>query len=92
MTRGFAFLADPAEYGSSSVMTFVVNKDGIVFHEDSCEPRPTRVRGADIVMQSICDPTLNLSFLVADCFNLLPARALFSRQTLLLSLPLTKPI
>jgi hypothetical protein len=34
MTRGFAFLAYPAEYGSSGVMTFIVNKDGIVFQKD----------------------------------------------------------
>jgi hypothetical protein len=34
MTRGFAFLAYPAEYGSSGVMTFIVNQDGIVFQKD----------------------------------------------------------
>jgi hypothetical protein len=34
MTRGFAFLAYPAEYGSSGVMTFIVNKNGIVFQKD----------------------------------------------------------
>jgi hypothetical protein len=34
MTRGFAFLAYPAEYGSSGLMTFIVNKDEIVFQKD----------------------------------------------------------
>ncbi len=34
MTRGFAFVAHPAEYGSSGVMTFVANEDGIVYQKD----------------------------------------------------------
>lgn len=34
MTRGFAFLAYPAEYRSSGVMTFLVNQDGIVYQKD----------------------------------------------------------
>ena len=34
MTRGFAFLAYPAEYGVSGVMTFIVNQDGIVHQKD----------------------------------------------------------
>jgi hypothetical protein len=34
MTRGFAFLAYPAEYGVSGVMTFMVNQDGIVYQKD----------------------------------------------------------
>lgn len=34
MTEGFAFLAYPAEYGSSGVMTFVVNQDGVVLQKD----------------------------------------------------------
>ena len=34
MTRGFAFLAYPAEYGVSGVMTFIVNQDGIVYQKD----------------------------------------------------------
>jgi hypothetical protein len=34
MTRGFAFVAYPAEYRSSGVMTFVVNQDGIVYEKD----------------------------------------------------------
>jgi Protein of unknown function (DUF2950) len=34
MTRGFAFLAYPAEYRVSGVMTFIVNQDGIVYQKD----------------------------------------------------------
>jgi hypothetical protein len=34
MTRGFAFIAYPAEYRSSGVMTFVVGQDGIVYEKD----------------------------------------------------------
>jgi hypothetical protein len=34
MTEGFAFVAYPAEYGSSGVMTFIVNEDGVVYQKD----------------------------------------------------------
>jgi hypothetical protein len=34
MTRGFAFVAYPAEYRSSGVMTFIVSEDGVVFQKD----------------------------------------------------------
>ena len=34
MTGGFAFLAYPAEYRSSGVMTFVVDEDGVVMQKD----------------------------------------------------------
>ena len=34
MTEGFAFVAYPAEYGSSGVMTFIVNADGVVYQKD----------------------------------------------------------
>lgn len=34
MTRGFAFLAYPATYRSSGVMTFVVGRDGVVLQKD----------------------------------------------------------
>ncbi len=34
MTRGFAFIAYPAEYRSSGVMTFIVNQDGVVYEKD----------------------------------------------------------
>jgi hypothetical protein len=34
MTKGFAFLAYPAEYRSSGVMTFMINQDGVVVQKD----------------------------------------------------------
>jgi hypothetical protein len=34
MTEGFAFVAYPAEYRSSGVMTFIVGADGIVYQKD----------------------------------------------------------
>jgi len=34
MTRGFAFLAFPADYRSSGVMTFMINQDGVVVQKD----------------------------------------------------------
>jgi len=34
MTAGFAFVAYPAEYRSSGVMTFIVNDDGVVYEKD----------------------------------------------------------
>lgn len=34
MTEGFAFVAYPAEYRSSGVMTFIVNQDGTVLQKD----------------------------------------------------------
>jgi hypothetical protein len=34
MTEGFAFVAYPAEYRSSGVVTFIVNEDGMVYQKD----------------------------------------------------------
>jgi hypothetical protein len=34
MTGGFALVAFPAEYGSTGVMTFIVNQDGVVYQKD----------------------------------------------------------
>ena len=34
MTEGFAFVAYPAEYRSSGVMTFIVSQDGVVYERD----------------------------------------------------------
>jgi hypothetical protein len=34
MIAGFAFVAYPAEYRSSGVMTFIVNEDGVVYQKD----------------------------------------------------------
>jgi hypothetical protein len=40
MTEDFAFVAYPAEYGSSGVMTFVVNQDGVVYEKGSRQEKP----------------------------------------------------
>jgi hypothetical protein len=34
LSNGFALVAWPADYGSSGVMTFIVNPDGVVFQKD----------------------------------------------------------
>jgi hypothetical protein len=34
MIGGFAMVAYPAQYGSSSIMTFIVNHDGVVYQKD----------------------------------------------------------
>ncbi|HEY6302313.1 MAG TPA: DUF2950 domain-containing protein [Terriglobales bacterium] len=34
MTRGFAILAYPADYGNSGVMSFFINQDGVVFQKN----------------------------------------------------------
>ena len=34
MTGGFAFVAYPAEYGNSGVMTFIMNQDGVLLQKD----------------------------------------------------------
>lgn len=34
MTGGFAFVAYPAEYGNSGVMTFIINQDGMLLQKD----------------------------------------------------------
>lgn len=40
MTAGFAFVAYPAEYQNSGVMTFLVNQDGVVYQKDLGERTP----------------------------------------------------
>jgi DUF2950 family protein len=34
MVGGFAFVAYPAEYGNSGVMTFTINQDGVLLQKD----------------------------------------------------------
>jgi hypothetical protein len=34
MVGGFAFVAYPAEYGNSGIMTFIINKDGVLLQKD----------------------------------------------------------
>ena len=43
LTEGFALIAWPADYGSSGVMTFIVNQDGVVFQKDLGEETATAV-------------------------------------------------
>lgn len=45
MTGGVAFLAYPAEYRSSGVMTFSVGPDGVVYEKDFGAPVETQARG-----------------------------------------------
>jgi hypothetical protein len=33
MVRGFAFVAYPAEYGNSGIMTFIINQNGVVYQK-----------------------------------------------------------
>ena len=42
-TEGFALVAWPADYGTSAVMTFIVNQDGVVFQKDLGEDTATAV-------------------------------------------------
>jgi hypothetical protein len=34
MVSGFAFVAYPAEYGNSGIMTFLINQDGVLLQKD----------------------------------------------------------
>ena len=34
MTRGFAVVAYPAQYGDSGIMTFLINQSGVVYQKD----------------------------------------------------------
>jgi hypothetical protein len=34
MVAGFALVAWPAQYGSSGIMTFIVNQNGVVYEKD----------------------------------------------------------
>lgn len=34
MVEGFAFVAYPAEYGNSGIMTFIINQDGVLLQKD----------------------------------------------------------
>jgi len=45
MTKGFAQVAWPASYGTSGIMTFVVNQDGVVFQKDLGEHTATLAAG-----------------------------------------------
>jgi hypothetical protein len=40
MIGGFAVVAYPAEYGSSGIMTFIVNHQGVVYQKDLGDETP----------------------------------------------------
>jgi hypothetical protein len=44
MTEGFAFVAYPADYRSSGVVTFTVNQDGVVYEKDMGPKTPTMAK------------------------------------------------
>jgi Protein of unknown function (DUF2950) len=44
MTEGFAFVAFPAQYRSSGVMTFIVGSDGVVYEKDLGKETDSRAR------------------------------------------------
>ena len=48
LTEGFALVAWPADYGSSGVMTFIVNQDGVVFQKDLGEETATAVESIQV--------------------------------------------
>ena len=54
MTDGFALIAWPVSYGSSGIMSFIVNQDGIVFQKD-LGPDTARVAGR--ITQFKSDPS-----------------------------------
>ena len=48
LVNGFALLAWPAEYGVSGVMTFIVNRDGVVFQKDLGDDTATLVESIEV--------------------------------------------
>jgi hypothetical protein len=48
LTQGFALVAWPADYGSSGVMTFIVNQDGVVFQKDLGEDTAVAVESIQV--------------------------------------------
>jgi hypothetical protein len=48
MLGGFALIAFPAEYGSSGVMTFIVNHDGVVFSRDLGPDTPRAAQAIEV--------------------------------------------
>ena len=59
MTGGFAFVAYPAEYRSSAVMTFIVGADGVVYQKDLGEK-------TDVLAKAMKDYNPNSSWQKAE--------------------------
>jgi hypothetical protein len=47
LTKGFALIAFPADYGASGIMTFIVNQDGLVWQKDLGEETATAAAAID---------------------------------------------
>jgi hypothetical protein len=47
LTKGFALVAYPAEYGASGIMTFMVNQEGLVWQKDLGEDTATAAPAID---------------------------------------------
>ena len=54
MTKGFAMIAWPADYGTAGVMTFIVGPDGRVLEQDLGEETASTVR---LLLSYDPDPT-----------------------------------
>jgi hypothetical protein len=68
LTEGFALIAWPADYGSSGVMTFICNQDGVVFQKDLGEDTAA---AADAI--EIYDPDSSWTAIVPDDLESPPA-------------------
>jgi len=47
LTKGFAVIAYPADYGASGIMTFIVNQDGLVWQKDLGDETATAAAAID---------------------------------------------
>jgi hypothetical protein len=54
MVGGFAFIAYPAEYGNSGIMTFMISQDGVLFQKDLGKSTP---EAATAISQFDPDPS-----------------------------------
>ena len=70
MTGGFALIAWPAIFGSSGIMTFQVDQDGVVFQKDLGTSRITQF-DPDLTWAR---SKLRTSSSVDDCFPRVPQR------------------
>jgi len=61
MVGGFAFVAYPAEYGNSGVMTFIINQDGVLLQRDLGKTT-TEIASA----MTVFDPSADAGWKVVD--------------------------
>jgi hypothetical protein len=57
MVGGFAFVAYPAQYGNSGVMTFMMNQDGVLLEKDLGK---TTAKTATSMSEFDPDPSWNI--------------------------------